>query len=70
MLRSLGCGRLEAFDLRVNKWLFGAVLFSLVLHFVLLSSPFAVHFGFVPFSSLHLSHFMYVLGLPLIGYVL
>lgn len=44
MLRSLGCGRLGAFNLRVNKWLLGAVVFSLILHFGLLSSPFAIHF--------------------------
>jgi len=40
MFRSLGCGRLTAFSLKVNTWLFGAVLLSLVLHFVLLASPF------------------------------
>ena len=44
MFRSLGCGRLERFGLQVNKWLFGAVGFSLLLHFMLLVSPFSVHF--------------------------
>ena len=70
MFRSLGCGRLGAFNLRVNKWLFGAVAFSLVLHFSLLSSPFSLHFGFVPLSSLTFYHILLIVGLPLIGYVL
>ena len=33
MLRSLGCGRLGAFDLRINRWLVGAVALSVILHF-------------------------------------
>ncbi len=70
MLRSLGCGRLGAFNLRVNKWLLWAVVFSLILHFGLLSSPFAIHFGFVPFSSLTLYHFLFIVGLPILGYIL
>jgi P-type Ca2+ transporter type 2C len=70
MLRSLGCGRLTAFSLRVNKWLFGAVFMSLVLHFSLLASPFGVHFWFVPLSSITLYQLMLVVTLPLIGYVL
>gem|GEM_PF-3323057 len=44
MFRSLGCGRLGAFSLRINRWLFGAVVFSLILHFSLLASPFAGYF--------------------------
>ena len=41
MLRSLSCGRLKAFDLRVNKWLVIAILSSLIAHFGLLASPYA-----------------------------
>ncbi len=70
MLRSLGCGRLDAFSISVNKWLFGAIGLSLLLHFLLLSSSFAVHFGFIPLSSLTFSQLGLVIGLPLIGYVL
>lgn len=70
MLRSLGCGRLDAFSIRVNKWLFGAIGLSLLLHFLLLSSSFALHFGFIPLSSLTFSQLGLVIGLPLIGYVL
>lgn len=41
MLRSLSCGRLKAFDIRVNKWLLVATTTSLVVHFGLLASPYA-----------------------------
>jgi Ca2+-transporting ATPase len=33
MMRALSCGRLRAFDLRVNKWLIIAVITSLIAHF-------------------------------------
>jgi hypothetical protein len=70
MLRSLGCGRLKAFSLKINRWLVGAVTLSLVLHFGLLASPFAAQFKFVALSSLTVYHFALMIGLPLIGYVL
>jgi len=70
MFRSLGCGRLGAFSLRINRWLFGAVVFSLILHFSLLASPFAGYFWFVSFSSLTPYHFMLIIGIPFVGYIL
>ena len=70
MLRSLGCGRLGAFDLRINRWLVWAVALSVILHFGLLMSPLGTRFWFVPFSSLTLTHFGYMIGLPILGYLL
>lgn len=69
MFLSLGCWRLWAFNLKVNGWLVGAVLFSLILHFTLLSSPFAINFWFVPLSSLTLYHFSLIFGLSGMGYI-
>lgn|GEM_PF-1484484 len=70
MLRSLSCARLKAFDLRVNKWLFVAVSFSLVVHFGLLASPFAGVFKFVSLWDFEPIHFAWIIGLPILGYIL
>lgn len=69
MLRSLSCGRVGAFDLRVNKWLFGAVGLSLLLHFALLASPLGQHFWFVLISTITGFQFLLILGLPVLWYI-
>lgn len=70
MLRSLSCGRLKAFDLRVNKWLIMAILTSLVVHFGLLASPYAWVFSFVSLWDFEPSYFIWIFWLPIIGYIL
>lgn len=70
MLRSLSCGRLKAFDLRVNKWLIIAILTSLVAHFGLLASPYAWVFGFISLWDFSAVHFAWIFWLPFIGYIL
>jgi Ca2+-transporting ATPase len=60
MLRSLSCGRLRAFDLRVNKWLIIAIMTSLVVHFGLLASPYASVFSFVSLWDFQPSYFAWI----------
>ncbi|MBP7773651.1 cation-translocating P-type ATPase [Candidatus Gracilibacteria bacterium] len=70
MLRSLSCGRLKPFDLRVNWWLLIAIEVSLVVHFGLLASPYAGVFGFVSLWEFKPEYFIWIFGLPIIGYIL
>lgn len=70
MLRSLSCGRLKAFDLRVNKWLILAILTSLIVHFWLLASPYAWVFKFVSLWEFKPVYFLWILWLPFIWYIL
>lgn len=70
MLRSFSCGRLRPFDFRVNKWLIIAISTSLAVHFWLLASPFATVFGFIPLGDFEPIYFVWVLWLPIIGYIL
>lgn len=70
MLRSFSCGRLRPFDFRVNKWLIIAISTSLAVHFWLLASPFASVFGFVSLWDFEPIYFVWMLWLPIIGYIL
>lgn len=70
MLRSLSCGRLKAFDIRVNKWLLVATTTSLVVHFGLLASPYASVFWFIPLREFRGEYFLWIFWLPVIGYIL
>lgn len=70
MLRSFSCGRLKPFDFRVNKWLIIAIITSLVAHFWLLASPFAGVFDFVSLWDFEPIYFVWILWLPIIGYIL
>jgi uncharacterized membrane protein YdcZ (DUF606 family) len=70
MLRAISCGRLKPFDLRINRWLVIAVSLSLIAHFWLLASPYAHVFKFVSLSELAPIHFVWILWLPFIGYIL
>lgn len=70
MLRSFSCGRLRPFDFRVNKWLIIAISTSLAVHFWLLASPFASVFGFVPLWNFEPIYFVWMLWLPIVGYIL
>ncbi len=70
MLRSLSCGRLKAFDLRVNRWLIAAIMTSLIVHFWLLASPYSWVFGFVSLWDFSAVHFAWIFWLPFIGYIL
>jgi len=70
MLRSLSCGRLKAFDLRVNKWLVIAILSSLIAHFGLLASPYASVFWFVSLQEFRPEYFLWIFWLPISGYIL
>lgn len=70
MLRSFSCGRLRPFDFRVNKWLIIAISTSLAVHFWLLASPFASVFGFVSLGDFEPIYFVWMLWLPIIGYIL
>lgn len=70
MLRSFSCGRLRPFDFGVNKWLIIAITTSLAVHFWLLASPFASVFGFVSLWDFEPIYFVWILWLPLIGYIL
>ncbi|MBP7806230.1 cation-translocating P-type ATPase [Candidatus Gracilibacteria bacterium] len=70
MLRSLSCGRLKPFDMRVNGWLMIAIEVSLVVHFGLLASPYAEAFGFVSLWEFKPEYFVWIFGLPIIGYIL
>lgn len=70
MLRSFSCGRLRPFDFRVNKWLIIAISTSLAVHFWLLASPFASVFGFVSLWDFEPVYFVWMLWLPIIGYIL
>lgn len=70
MLRSFSCGRLRPFDFRVNKWLIIAISTSLAVHFWLLASPFASVFGFVSLWDFEPIYFVWMLWLPLVGYIL
>lgn len=70
MMRALSCGRLRAFDVRVNKWLLLAIATSLVAHFGLLASPYAGTFKFVSLWDFQPIHFVWILWLPFIGYIL
>lgn len=60
MLRSLSCGRLKPFDLKVNRWLVGAIITSLFIHFTLLASPYAGVFKFVSLWELEPVHFFWI----------
>ena len=70
MLRSLSCGRLKPFDVRVNMWLIAAIMVSLIVHFGLLASPYAGTFKFVSLWDLEPVHFAWIFWLPFIGYIL
>lgn len=70
MLRSLSCGRLKPFDLRVNWWLMIAIESSLIIHFWLLASPYASVFGFVSLWEFKPEYFMWIFWLPILGYIL
>jgi Ca2+-transporting ATPase len=70
MLRSLSCGRLKPFDMRVNGWLMIAIEVSLVVHFWLLASPYAEVFGFVSLWEFKPEYFIWIFWLPIIGYIL
>lgn len=70
MLRSFSCGRLRPFDFRVNKWLIIAISTSLAVHFWLLASSFASVFGFVSLWDFEPIYFVWMLWLPIIGYIL
>ena len=70
MLRSFSCGRLRPFDFRVNKWLIIAISTSLFVHFWLLASPFASVFSFVSLWDFEPIYFVWILWLPIIGYIL
>lgn len=61
MMRALSCGRLRAFDIRVNKWLLLAIATSLVAHFGLLASPYAGTFKFVSLWDFQPIHFAWIL---------
>lgn len=61
MMRALSCGRLKAFDIRVNKWLFIAIMTSILVHFGLLASPYAATFKFVPLSEFQPIYFVWIL---------
>ncbi len=60
MLRSLSCGRLKPFDVRVNMWLIAAIMVSLIVHFGLLASPYAGTFKFVSLWDLEPVHFAWI----------
>jgi P-type Ca2+ transporter type 2C len=70
MLRSLSCGRLKPFDIHVNKWLLIAIMFSLIVHFSLLASPYASVFWFIPLQEFRSEYFLWIFWLPIIGYIL
>lgn len=70
MMRAMSCGRLQPFDIRVNKWLIFAIITSLVAHFGLLASPYAQTFKFVSLWEFEPIHFAWIFWLPFIGYIL
>lgn len=70
MLRAISCGRNQPFDFGVNKWLYLAIGFSLLLHFWLLASPISQVFKFVSLSQLQLHHYYWIFWLSSVWYFL
>ena len=70
MTRAFGSARNQAFNLRCNRWLVGAVVLSIALHVGLLLSPWHDLFDFASLGQIDAHMWVLIIGLPIMGYIL